>query len=51
MKGLFLDDERSVGDVTWVLYPTGVDWTVVRNKACCTGSYLHSGRSPHSSHV
>ena len=33
MKGLFLDDERSPSDVTWVKYPEGsIEWTVVRNR-------------------
>lgn len=27
---LFLDDERNVGDVTWVTLPS-VHWTIVRN--------------------
>lgn len=31
MKGLFLDDERNPSDVTWVNYPTGIEWKVVRN--------------------
>lgn len=27
---IFLDDERNVSDVTWVKYPEGLDWCVVR---------------------
>lgn len=30
MKGLFLDDERIPGDVTWIQYPESVEWVVVR---------------------
>lgn len=30
MRGLFLDDERSPSDVTWVNYDSNIDWTVVR---------------------
>lgn len=30
MKGLFLDDERNPQDVTWVDYPQGIEWRVVR---------------------
>lgn len=29
MKGIFLDDERRVEDVTWVKLPD-VEWTIVR---------------------
>ena len=29
-KGLFLDDERNPQDVTWILYPEDIEWTVVR---------------------
>ena len=28
--GLFLDDERYPDDVTWIDYPKGIQWTVVR---------------------
>lgn len=31
MKGLFLDDERSIEDVTWVVYPRDIEWTIVRS--------------------
>ena len=31
MKGLFLDDERVPQDVTWVVYPKNIEWTVVRS--------------------
>ena len=30
MKGLFLDDERYPKDATWMKYPEGVEWKVVR---------------------
>jgi hypothetical protein len=30
MKGLFLDDERSPADVTWITYPSNIEWEVVR---------------------
>ena len=30
LKGLFLDDERNPEDVTWVVYPKNIEWTVVR---------------------
>lgn len=33
MQGIFLDDERNPDDVTWVTYPEGVEWHVVRNAA------------------
>lgn len=29
--GLFLDDERNPEDVTWIKYPDGIQWTIVRN--------------------
>lgn len=29
---LFLDDERSPEDVTWVVYPDNAEFTVVRNR-------------------
>ncbi len=29
--GLFLDDVRNPEDVTWVTYPSDVEWTVVRS--------------------
>ena len=32
MKGLFLDDERNVEDVTWRKYPDKVFWKVVRDR-------------------
>ena len=31
LKGLFLDDERNPEDVTWVVYPKNIEWTVVRS--------------------
>jgi len=31
LKGLFLDDERTPNQVTWLAYPERIDWTVVRN--------------------
>lgn len=31
MKILFLDDERFPTDVTWVTYPVGSDFTIVRS--------------------
>lgn len=31
--GIFLDDERTPSDVTWVLYPSPVSWQVVNNAA------------------
>lgn len=31
LKGLFLDDERSPEDVTWVNYPPDMKWVVVRS--------------------
>lgn len=30
MKGLFLDDERNPSDVTWIQYPSDIEWTIVR---------------------
>lgn len=30
MIGIFLDDERNPEDVTWINYPTGIEWVVVR---------------------
>lgn len=33
MRGIFLDDERSPEDVTWIKYPENIEWTVVRNSA------------------
>lgn len=30
-NGLFLDDMRVPTDVTWVKYPSGIDWKIVRN--------------------
>jgi len=30
MLGIFLDDERFPADVTWVKYPDGIKWTIVR---------------------
>lgn len=30
MKGLFLDDERTPQEVTWVNYPENIEWTIVR---------------------
>lgn len=45
MKGLFLDDERVVSDVTWLIYPSSIkDWTIVKTyddfiKEIYTGSY------------
>jgi hypothetical protein len=30
-KGLFLDDERLVSDVSWIIYPEeSISWTIVR---------------------
>ena len=31
LKGLFLYDERNPEDVTWVVYPENIEWTVVRS--------------------
>ena len=31
MRGIFLDDERSPEDVTWIKYPENVEWFIVRN--------------------
>ena len=31
LKGLFLDDERSPEDVTWINYPKDIEWVVVRS--------------------
>jgi len=30
MIGIFLDDERNPEDVTWIQYPEGIEWYVVR---------------------
>lgn len=30
LKGLFLDDERNPEDVSWIPYPSNIEWTVVR---------------------
>lgn len=30
MKGLFLDDTRNPEDVTWMIYPPNIQWTIVR---------------------
>lgn len=29
MYGIFIDDERNVEDVTWQLYPEGIEWYVM----------------------
>ncbi|MFK4136489.1 cyclic-phosphate processing receiver domain-containing protein [Pseudomonas luteola] len=29
--GIFLDDERVPSDVTWIDYPTNIEWIVVRD--------------------
>ena len=31
LKGLFLDDERDPEDVTWIKYPEGIQWDIVRS--------------------
>ena len=31
LRGLFLDDERNPEDITWVVYPENIEWTVVRS--------------------
>lgn len=40
MKGLFLDDERNPEDVTWIKYPEGIEWIVVRNSEELS-DYMH----------
>ncbi len=30
MIGIFLDDERFPEDVTWIKYPDGIEWYIVR---------------------
>lgn len=30
IKGLFLDDDRIVEDITWINYPENIMWTTVR---------------------
>lgn len=40
MNGLFLDDERNPEDVTWLTYPPGVSWTVVRTFKAFTQALL-----------
>ncbi len=31
MRGIFLDDERTPDQVTWIDYPSNMEWVVVRN--------------------
>lgn len=32
MIGLFIDDERNPEDVKWLQLPSGITWTIIRNK-------------------
>lgn len=42
MNGLFLDDDRNPEDVTWLTYPSAVEWTVVRTFETFTQAMLEA---------